>query len=564
MVRIILLIFAFAAVLLGATAQAAVSANVDRTQIQEGETFHLIIKAEDNDPDLSVLGKNFEILNTAKSSQMQFINGRVNNSLEWIVTLLPKRTGKIRIPAIKVGNQKTKPLTVNVVKANKKQIGHGQNLFLEAFVEPETAYVQQQIVFTIRFYNAVEVREGSLSAPELSNVIVERLGKDVNYQTSRNGKPYRVTERKYSLFPQQSGPLVIPPIIFNGQIVEQQPSSNDPFNRFFSSVQARPVRLKTDAISLHIKAKPATEPGDWWLPAQSLKLSSTLEPAADNLHVGDPITRTIRMEAEGLTGAQLPTIGRPDIKGLQVYEDQPTVKTFNNNDTLIGMREEKLALMPSFAGTFTLPAFTIRWYNVKTNKFETAQVDEQVITVKPAKVQSLAGTSTTDNNVSNDTNAKIVEKQHSSMWIVIAVIAIVLWLATMGYVMKLRKQIIALQLQPGSKSDQLMSKSTRSARRLIKSACEENNSQKARQALLHWARLVWSDDNLSRLSNIKTRINNEHVSELLDSLDDNRYGKHTRMWDGVAFWKQIENYLKICEKNQSENKQQLSRLYPAA
>ena len=64
---------------------AGVSATLDRTAIAEGDTVTLTIVAEGQQsqgaqPDLSPLRKDFTILGTSTSQQMQIINGRMSSS----------------------------------------------------------------------------------------------------------------------------------------------------------------------------------------------------------------------------------------------------------------------------------------------------------------------------------------------------------------------------------------------------------------------------------------------------------------------------------------------------
>lgn len=105
---------------------ANVTASVDNTHLEYGETFELILHLDDFDtqPDLDVLDKDFTVYNTSTSSKTTVINGKSSSQFEMIVTLMPNRSGNLTIPAIEVGNQSTKPISIKVDKNSqvKKQV----------------------------------------------------------------------------------------------------------------------------------------------------------------------------------------------------------------------------------------------------------------------------------------------------------------------------------------------------------------------------------------------------------------------------------------------------------
>ncbi|MDE5037947.1 BatD family protein, partial [Francisella tularensis] len=64
--------------------------------------------------DLDVLAKDFTVYNTSTSSKTTIVKGEQSSLFELIVTLMPNKTGKLTIPAIKFGNQTTKPINIEV------------------------------------------------------------------------------------------------------------------------------------------------------------------------------------------------------------------------------------------------------------------------------------------------------------------------------------------------------------------------------------------------------------------------------------------------------------------
>ena len=222
---------------------AEVSAQVDRNVITQNDTLELTLELSDQDgtPDLVPLEQDFTVLNNARSNRISIVNGRVDTRNEWVLTLAPKHTGELKIPALAVGDKSTEPIIVKVVAS--KAGAAGNDVLLEASVDDSrradfarggdvrTVDVQAQLIYTLRLLHGVDLKEGSLSVPDLPNAIVERLGEDTTSEVLRDGRRYRVVERKYAVFPQTSGTFKIPAAEFSGKAMAR---GGSPFDSFFN------------------------------------------------------------------------------------------------------------------------------------------------------------------------------------------------------------------------------------------------------------------------------------------------------------------------------------------
>ena len=95
---------------------AAVSASLNRSAINTGDTTTLRIITSGDDageqPDLTPLQKDFKVLGTRSSTQIQIINGQRSDQHEWLIELAPVTQGTLTVPALTVGNSKTAALTL--------------------------------------------------------------------------------------------------------------------------------------------------------------------------------------------------------------------------------------------------------------------------------------------------------------------------------------------------------------------------------------------------------------------------------------------------------------------
>ena len=103
---------------LSASGYAAVSAQLSAQSIDELETVRLNIKVTETRQattlDLASLEKDFHVMNVNTMSQSRYVNGRGQSWVEYQITLHPKRTGSLLIPAIQVGNEASPSLELLV------------------------------------------------------------------------------------------------------------------------------------------------------------------------------------------------------------------------------------------------------------------------------------------------------------------------------------------------------------------------------------------------------------------------------------------------------------------
>lgn len=111
--------------LFSAFANAEVHVQVEPSQASIDDSFRLILTQDNLQnggiPDLTPLQKNFMILGTERRMNYSIINGQAQSSSEWTITLKPQKEGKVTIPAIKIGRDYTKPLTIEVTTGTTSQ-----------------------------------------------------------------------------------------------------------------------------------------------------------------------------------------------------------------------------------------------------------------------------------------------------------------------------------------------------------------------------------------------------------------------------------------------------------
>src|SRR5690606_2987197 len=141
------------------------------------------------------------------------------------------------------------------------------------------------------------------------------------------------------------------------------------------------LRLRSEEQQLDINAMPTQFAGAPWLPARKVTLSEHWSASRDQLKVGEPITRSITITAEGLTAGQISPLIPDSIDGLTFYPDQAQTDEQKTAEGVTGTRIETFAIVPNRSGEFTLPAITLNWWDTSANKMQTAQLPETVVNV---------------------------------------------------------------------------------------------------------------------------------------------------------------------------------------
>lgn len=559
---------------------AVVSAHVDRTSISEIETVRLVISSDKKSqpPDFSVLNKDFDVLGTSSSSRVNIINGKMSSTHEWVTTLAPNRTGRLTIPAITVAGEKTRPVVVTVSKGSVDP-DVARDIFIETTIKPAKPYVQSQIIYTIKFHHAVELLEGDLSSPEVRNAVTERVGKDVSYIKVIKGRRFRVTERKYAIFPQQSGKLVIPEIIFNGKIPESRSGRrSSTFDPFFGSAfqSSRAVRLRSRKHSVNVLPKPVSAKGDWWLPAKALTLEEQWSPQPPEFRVGDPVTRTLVLSATGLTEAQLPDLELRETGFFKLYPDQENRETITENEDLVGKKIQKIAFVPTKAGKTVIPEIRVNWWDTVKDKARVATIPSMTIHVLPAVAgsglgntmdpQSFSANALVDNSAGlqdPESVPAVAMQSGNNIWRWLAFILLALWLLTVAAWFYTGRRNAGKFNASTSDHQAATSLSVKKAFDLVHEACMDDNPAQTRDAIICWGRLVWPDEVINNLGDLSKLIHDDAVIDAVENLDNLLYSGKPRQWTGEGFWSVFSEVEKLPDEAVVSGTSVIKQLYPA-
>jgi hypothetical protein len=550
-------------ILTASNVMAAPVASIDRSVIAKDDSFIFSIRIYDGNvsgsPDLEPLNNNFYILSNNKSSNYFNDNGNARSLTEWQITLMPKRIGQLTVPAINVGNDKTQALTINVQPSVPISEGTLRPIYLESEVSTDTSYPQQQVIYTLRIFYSIQLDNMSLSELKFDNAIVEQLDQQT-FQRRIQNTPYRVHELRYAIFPQETGELTIPAMVF---------SANEALARrsvFNIPGQGQAIRKMSKQHTIDVIDMPANYGNNTWLPANAVALEESWSSDPDKIRVGDSITRTITLRADGLLGSQLPPYTFEPVNNAKFYPDQGQTESTTEPTGVKSIRVDSTAIIPTTEGPITLPPIRVKWWNTEQDRMEETVIAERTLTALPA----LANTQSNSQPLAIDHSGKVTPTNITTpiaqqatpsviLWQSIAVLFAALWAITLWLFMK-KKTVNTTVTTPAAAK-----KATNNEKQLFKQLsklCHDNNHTAVRSALVEWANAFWPEAHIQCLQDIARHAQQQSLTTALLQLDDLLYGsqQHTDQWNGENLLATLKQLRQQKESNSTE--EQLSPLYP--
>ncbi len=140
--------------------------------------------------------------------------------------------------------------------------------------------------------------------------------------------------------------MVIPPLQLSGRLVERRGD-----RLWQPNVRGRRVQVQSEEIRIEIKPRSPKFNGDSWQPARKLELAQQIS-AADALTVGEPVTRTVIVNALGLEENMIAEPVWPEIANVRIYPDQPQGISRDDGLWVMGTKEFRYAVVPEQEGEF--------------------------------------------------------------------------------------------------------------------------------------------------------------------------------------------------------------------
>lgn len=502
---------------------AAVTMQVDSQTVQMGQPFRLTltIDGEDGLPDLTPLRKDFTVVGTERSINYTVINGQARSLNQWIVLLVAKRSGTLTIPPIRVGQEQTSAISVNVTEdkpVETQSVDQPQDIMLLTEVSSEQPYVNQQVIYTVKLYYNRRLLDADYETPQIKDGLLVPLGEGRRYQTAIHGIAYAVEEQQYAIFPQKSGRLKIKPPVYNALVADVIP---------------RRASVKAKTTTLMVKPAPAHVGIDWF-PAKAVQLTEAYDQASLHLKQGDTLTRTITVQATGTAAQLMPKLTLAKSEQYSIYPEKPIEKTALQNDNLVGTITIKVTYLLNTAGKIVIPELKLPWFNTVANRAAVATLPSRTLNVvafsgsgqaAPAASTSAAQSLVPVSSATQPTRVNPAGKSNFLAWIIAALFALA-WLITLA--------MWWLRQRPKASQGNLAA-----SRKKLREACLANDPQATRIALIEWANGQWPSATILNVSDIARIARDSALKRQLTVLSEALYQPGAHPWQGGPLWRAV-------------------------
>ena len=559
------LIFLVILIFAGSQVWGEVTAWVNKNPVVVGNMFQLHIEAinvdDAEEPDLSSI-QGLQVLNRSVQNQTSIMGTSVSRTVSWTYILIAPSAGNYLIPALQVGNEQTSPISLEAIVST---LNPQQKLVrLEVDVTPKKVYPQQQLLVRLKISRGDQLENESITPFELAGAQVEKLSQ-ISHQTVKNGKKQEITEIVYAVLPEKSGTIVIPPVRYHGEVMQGGITQRNFGNlRDFGNLfQKRGRRIFSTSEQQTVKVKPMPSGfKGWWLPADKLVIEEMWQPDPPLFRVGEPVTRTVAIFANGAFGNQIPEISFVYPAAIKGYADQPVIETEKTSEGLKGMRKEKWALIPNQAGKIKLPGISVSWWDVSRDELRTAVIPSKIINVLPVPGSQPQNTAQeTPVPQKNKTETAVLQEppqaEKSFPWKNAAIGFALLWGLTMLLWFVNRNKKIASTIKKEENFIQDQQNAIRETTKNVEKSFRSGDPGTVQTALLKWGNSVWVNDPPQGLEQIVERM--PELKNGINALNSVLYGKHQ---NGNSLEELHTDFRRISLSDKKSNNNKYTQLKP--
>ncbi|MFQ6008646.1 MAG: BatD family protein, partial [Candidatus Zixiibacteriota bacterium] len=347
----------------------------------------------------------FEVYSQGRSSNISIVNGQVSASLTFNYMLLPQKAGTFPIDQIAVvyNNKRFKgnPVQLTVLSSGTAvsphleeravdQSGKSKDYFLEAVVDKKNPYVNEQVTLTLKFYTAVRYYGSpELTEPTTTGFWTEVLGNKAPYTQMINNRRYKVIERKYALFPTQTGELTIGRATIRFTVARRDRRFRDPFDIFGDFfTQGKEVTVSSLPLKINVKPLPTQgRPDDFTGTIGKFRISAT--PDKREVEVNQPVSVTFKITGTG----NIKSVAEPvfeELDDFRIYRASSSESVSKLNDRLGGSKIFEEIFIPKRPGTLEIPAISFSYFDPEIGKYKTVSTHPiKLNVIKPEGYASL-------------------------------------------------------------------------------------------------------------------------------------------------------------------------------
>ncbi len=404
--------------------------------VRTGEQFQLVYTVNENIDDFNPpdFGE-FRYLSgpsTGSSTSISIVNGRTTRSSTYTFTYYlqaPSNSGKYNLgPASATYKRKqvqSNSISIEVVAGGNKpsqsasagnqgtsgqgnaSAGTGNDIFVRLEVDKKSAYVGEQITAWVKLYTQVSISgidqqfkgpdfvgfyQQNVELPQLTSLEREKVGNDI-YHTG--------IIRKVILTPQKAGELKIPSFDMLVEVQKQtRRRSQSIFDEFFNSPFDRVrMNLKSNPVTLHIKPLPPNQPANFSGAVGTFQISASSN--LTEVSTNDAVTFKVTVSGRGnIKLIDKVTTNFPPT--FDVFDPVKKVQTDASTQGKTGKVTFEYTAIPRHPGDFTIPAFSLAYFNPESQSYKN-------ISTQPFEISVIKGEGDSTSIVASNLSKEEIE-----------------------------------------------------------------------------------------------------------------------------------------------------------
>jgi hypothetical protein len=243
----------------------------------------------------------------------------------------------------------------------------GQDYYAEALIDKPAAYQGEQVLYTLRLYQALDpYGQIQYQPPALSGFWSRQSPDQQTYMTQAGGRAYRVTELQDVLFPTVTGLLTIDParVIIPGDFMD-----------------GSGVEITSQSLTLDVQPLPAGAPAGFQGAVGQYEIEAGVDKT--EARVGDAVTQHVTITGAGNI-EQAADPAWSDDAAWRAFDSKSTTGSEFRDGRLAGVRRIERVLVPTQPGDLTVPAAEFSYFDPAAGQYHTIDAQTATVSVTPA------------------------------------------------------------------------------------------------------------------------------------------------------------------------------------
>ena len=391
----------------------------------------------------------------------------------------------------------------------------------------DVIYVGQRVEVAVKvltdqwFGKAPEFPEFELA----DTITLKPVNATINSSERLHGQSYAAQTQPYFMYPRQAGRYTIPPLeirVLVGREQEEQIVTTQGVG--FEA------RLPEAALEAGVQDLIATP---------KLDVNEQFDKPAEDLKVGDSLTRTITITLSDSLAMLLPPVSFEEIEGLGVYPAHPYVNDKAERGTYTGTRQKSVTYILEAAGVYQLPEISMYWWDTKQGKLkqEVLPAVELIVEENPALTQEQSGGGLLEETPDTSTRSVFDMSLGQGFLLLAALLA----LAAFANIQPIRRLLLPWLRK--KRDEYLVSEAGMLAS--FKKACLKDDEREAMNLLMRWLDFYGPERPIGILERYVQHVDEPEFNRQTERLVQKLYQElEGRGWQGKGLYYSLQSIRK--------------------